>query len=83
MKQGVLGRTLEALRRVGEAEVGCDFWLGPEFGLKIGWLDRLGLNPSLEAIALQLAVIVGALVTFVALDRRGRHAAAAEARKHN
>jgi len=48
VKQGVLGRTLEALRRVGEAEVGCDFWLGPEFGLKIGWLDRLGLAKGLR-----------------------------------
>ncbi len=37
------GRTLEALARVDGAGVGCDFWLGPEFGLKIGWLGRLGL----------------------------------------
>lgn len=32
-----------ALGRVAGAGVGCDFWLGPEFGLKIGWLGRLGL----------------------------------------
>ncbi len=43
MSPGTFGRSLEALRRVAEAGVGCDFWLGPEFGLKIGWLDRLGL----------------------------------------
>jgi len=43
VRQSALGRTLEALRRVAEAGVGCDFWLGPEFGLKIAWLDRLGL----------------------------------------
>jgi high-affinity iron transporter len=44
------------------------------------WLDRLGFNPSMQAVTLQLAVIVLALITFFVLDRRGRHAAA-EARE--
>lgn len=74
-----------AIKFIGEAvqEFQEQQYLGFTEAPGAAWLDRLGLNPSLEAIALQLAVIVGALVTFVALDRRGRHAAAAEARKHN
>lgn len=43
MSGSTLDRTVEALGRVAGAGVGCDFWLGPEFGLKIGWLGRLGL----------------------------------------
>jgi len=43
VSRGSPDRTLQALARVAGARVGCDFWLGPEFGLKIGWLGRLGL----------------------------------------
>lgn len=40
-----------------------------------GWLEALGLNPTVEAVAAQLFVVVLAVFTFVVLDRRGRHAA--------
>jgi high-affinity iron transporter len=40
-----------------------------------GWLLEIGLNPTLEAISAQLAVIVLALVTFFVLDRRARRSA--------
>jgi hypothetical protein len=46
VSRGSPDRTLQALTRVAGAGVGCDFWLGPEFGLKIGWLSRLGLVRS-------------------------------------
>ncbi len=40
---------------------------------KIGlWLDALGLNPTVEAVTVQLFVVVAATLTFVLLDRRGR-----------
>ncbi len=40
------------------------------------WLDKIGFNPTVEAVSLQLVVIVLALITFIVLDRRGRQAAA-------
>ncbi|HXF89403.1 MAG TPA: FTR1 family protein [Xanthobacteraceae bacterium] len=45
------------------------------------WLDKIGFNPTVEAVSLQLVVIVLALITFSVLDRRGRQAAAAQAEK--
>jgi high-affinity iron transporter len=42
-----------------------------------GWLADIGFNPTAEAVALQLAVIAFAIVTFLVLDRRARRAAAA------
>lgn len=36
------------------------------------WLSAIGLNPTLEAIAVQLVVIVLAVITFAVLDRRAR-----------
>jgi high-affinity iron transporter len=45
------------------------------------WLETVGFNATVEALAVQFAVIVFAIVTFVALDRRGRQAAAAQAGK--
>jgi len=45
------------------------------------WLSVIGFNPTIEAVALQLAVIALAIITFVLLDRRGRQAGAAQARK--
>jgi high-affinity iron transporter len=42
---------------------------------KAEWLLQIGLNPTLEALGVQLAVIVLALITFVVLDRRARHSA--------
>ncbi|MCC6780267.1 MAG: FTR1 family protein [Hyphomicrobiales bacterium] len=41
-----------------------------------GWLTSIGFNPTLEAVAIQLSVIVLAGVTFVVLDRRSRSGAA-------
>jgi high-affinity iron transporter len=43
-------------------------------------LSAIGFNPTVEAVALQLAVILFAAATFIALDRRGRQAAAAAAK---
>ena len=40
-----------------------------------GWLSTLGLNPTLEALAVQAIVIVLAIATFVVLNRRARTAA--------
>jgi high-affinity iron transporter len=45
------------------------------------WLEKIGFNPTMEAVALQLIVIVLALVTFFLLDRRGRQAADLQAQK--
>ncbi|MEX2035612.1 MAG: iron permease FTR1, partial [Xanthobacteraceae bacterium] len=45
------------------------------------WLSVIGFNPTIEAVALQLAVIALAIITFVLLDRRGRQAGAAQAQK--
>jgi high-affinity iron transporter len=42
---------------------------------KAEWLLELGLNPTLEAIGTQLAVILLAVVTFFVLDRRARRSA--------
>jgi hypothetical protein len=39
----------------------------------------LGLNPTVEAVAAQLAVIVIAVVTIAVLDRRARQATAKDA----
>jgi high-affinity iron transporter len=39
------------------------------------WLEMLGFNPTVEAVAAQAFVIVLAILTFVVLDRRGRQAA--------
>jgi hypothetical protein len=39
-----------------------------------GVLEALGFHPTSEAVVAQLAVIVLAIVTFIVLDRRGRHA---------
>jgi high-affinity iron transporter len=41
------------------------------------WLADIGFNPTIEAVGLQLVVIACAVVTFIVMDRRGRHAAAA------
>ena len=45
-----------------------------------GWLTALGLNPTVEAVAAQLAVIMLAAVTVAVLDRRARRATAVESR---
>ena len=45
------------------------------------WLDTLGLNPTVEAVAVQVLVIVCAVVTFVLLDRRGRQSNAQQAKR--
>ncbi len=45
-----------------------------------GWLEALGLNPTVEAVAAQVFVIVLAAFTFVVLDRRGRQAAGEQVR---
>ena len=42
---------------------------------KAEWLLQIGLNPTLEAIGVQLVVIALALVTFLVLDRRARQSA--------
>lgn len=42
-------------------------------------LEALGLNPTVEAVAVQLAVVVFSIVTFLVLDRRGRNAAGEQA----
>jgi high-affinity iron transporter len=44
-----------------------------------GWMTALGLNPTVEAVAAQLAVIVIAVVTVAVLDRRARRAMATDA----
>ena len=36
------------------------------------WLEAIGFNPTLEAVAIQLAVIVLAAAIFMVLARRGR-----------
>jgi high-affinity iron transporter len=36
------------------------------------WLEAIGFNPTLEAVATQLTVIVLALATVMVLARRGR-----------
>ncbi|MCC7345978.1 MAG: FTR1 family protein [Variibacter sp.] len=41
-----------------------------------GWLSSLGLNPTLEAVALQLVVVALALTTFLVLTLRARRASA-------
>jgi len=41
-----------------------------------GWLTAIGFNPTWEAVAAQLAVIVVAVITVLVLDRRGRTATA-------
>jgi high-affinity iron transporter len=45
-----------------------------------GWLDSIGFNPTVEAIAAQLVVITLAIFTFVMLDRHRRISAAESAR---
>lgn len=40
------------------------------------WLNAIGFNPTVEAVAAQTVVIVLALITFIMLERRGRSAAA-------
>lgn len=46
------------------------------------WLSAIGLNPTLEAVAVQLVVIVLAVITFTVLDRRARRqASGAEAKQ--
>ena len=40
-----------------------------------GWLSAIGLNPTLEASVVQLAVIVVALITFAMFDLRARRRA--------
>jgi high-affinity iron transporter len=40
-----------------------------------GWLEWIGFNPTVEAIAAQLVVVVLAIATFIMVDRRGRIAA--------
>lgn len=44
-----------------------------------GWMTALGLNPTVEAVAAQLAVIAIAIVTVAVLDRRARRATATDA----
>ena len=46
-----------------------------------GLLEALGLNPTVEAAAIQVVVIVLAVLTFVVLDRRGHQADAGQASK--
>jgi high-affinity iron transporter len=41
-----------------------------------GWLEAIGFNPTWEAVAAQLAVVVLAVITVLVLDRRSRTAAA-------
>ena len=45
------------------------------------WLSVIGFNPTIEALGLQFAVIALAIVTVIALDRRGRQAVAAQEQK--
>jgi high-affinity iron transporter len=45
-----------------------------EFALS-KWLSAIGLNPTVESAAIQLAVIVLAVITFLVLDRRARQQA--------
>jgi high-affinity iron transporter len=42
------------------------------------WLADIGLNPTWEALALQVVVIALAIVTFIVLDWRGRRATPAQ-----
>ena len=44
-----------------------------------GWLTAIGFNPTVEAVALQLVVVVLAIATYIVLDRRGRQAASGQA----
>ena len=37
-----------------------------------GWLSNIGLNPTLEAIGIQGAVVLLAVLTFLVIDRRAR-----------
>ena len=37
-----------------------------------GWLTSVGFNPTIEAVSVQMVVIVLAVLTFVVLNRRGR-----------
>ena len=46
-----------------------------------GVLEALGLNPTVEAVAIQLVVIVLAILTYIVLSRRDRQAAVGQARK--
>jgi high-affinity iron transporter len=46
-----------------------------DIGFGAAWFEALGLNPTVEAVVAQLLVIVFAILAFVVLDRRGRHAA--------
>ncbi len=39
------------------------------------WLEKIGFNPTWEAVSAQIAVIVLAIGTFIVLDRRARNAA--------
>jgi high-affinity iron transporter len=52
-----------------------------DIGRSAAWFEALGLNPTVEAVAAQLCVIVLAVVTFAVLDRRGRQAAVEQPRK--
>jgi high-affinity iron transporter len=45
-----------------------------------GMLEALGLNPTVEAVVAQLAVVVLAIVTFVVLSRRGQQVDVAQKR---
>ena len=45
-----------------------------------GWLDRIGFNPTFEAVFAQLVVIVLAILTLLFVERRARHSAAPESR---
>jgi len=46
-----------------------------------GVLEALGLNPTVEAVAIQLVVIVLAILTYIVLSRRDKQATVAQARK--
>ncbi|MFL6796380.1 MAG: FTR1 family protein [Xanthobacteraceae bacterium] len=50
---------------------------------KTSWLTTIGFNPTLEAIGMQLLVIVLALITFFLLDRRARQAGQANPAEDN
>lgn len=73
-----------AIKFIGEAvqEFQEQQYLGfTEVPVVGAWLDKIGFNPTVEAVSLQLVVIALALITFSALDRRGRQAAAAQTEK--
>ncbi len=62
-----------ALKLIGQAlqEFQEQAWL-PYHDLGARWLETLGLNPTVEALGAQFAVIVSALLTVLILRRRAR-----------